>query len=74
VSIFNRRNAAFGWLAWIVTKKAVRFIAKDAVPKIDKKTKRPNRAAIAALVAGAVGAALVWRRLSGDGDGGPYPD
>jgi len=72
VSIFNRRNAAFGWLAWLVTKKAVRFVAKDAVPKVDPKTRRPNRAAIAVVVASAVGAALVWRRLSGDGD--PYPD
>jgi hypothetical protein len=35
VSVFNRRNAALGWVAWAVGKRALKRKAKDAVPAID---------------------------------------
>jgi MYXO-CTERM domain-containing protein len=66
VSVFNRRNAALGWLAWSVGKRVMKHKAKEAVPKVDTQTKRPNRTAIALLLAGAVGAAVFWRRRSAE--------
>jgi hypothetical protein len=60
VSIFNRRNAAIGWLAWNAAKIIVRHKAKGAVPKIDRDRRRPNKSAIALLVAGTIGAAAFW--------------
>ena len=68
MSIFNRRNAAVGWLAWNVGKRVLKRKAKDAVPKVDTETKRPNKSAIALLIASAVGLATFWRSRSGDDD------
>jgi len=68
VRIFNRRNAALGWVTWIVGKRLLRKKAKDAVPNVDPETKRPNKSAIALLVAGVVGALTFSRRRSGDDD------
>jgi hypothetical protein len=68
VSIFNRRNAAVGWLAWAVGKRVLKRKAKEAVPKVDSETKRPNKSAIALLIASAVGVATFWRTRSGDDD------
>ena len=65
MSIFNRRNAAVGWLAWTVGKRVLKRKAKDAVPKVDAETKRPNKSAIALLIASAVGVATFWRSRSG---------
>jgi hypothetical protein len=67
VGIFNRRNAAVGWLAWAVGKRVIKKKAKDAVPSVDPETKRPNKSAIALAVAGVVGALTFWRSRS-DGD------
>jgi MYXO-CTERM domain-containing protein len=66
VSVFNRRNAALGWVTWVVGKRVLKQKAKDAVPAIDTESKRPNKSATALLVAGAVGALTFWRRRSGD--------
>jgi hypothetical protein len=66
VSVFNRRNAAVGWLTWIVGKRVLKKKAKDAVPSIDPESKKPNKSAIALLVAGAVGVLTFWRKRSGD--------
>lgn len=68
MSIFNRRNAAVGWLAWAVGKRVLKRKAKEAVPKVDSETKRPNKSAIALLIASAVGVATFWRTRSGDDD------
>ena len=65
MSIFNRRNAVLGF-TWVVGKRVMKRKAKDAVPKVDPETKRPNRSAIALLVASAVGVATFWRRRTGD--------
>jgi len=68
VGVFNRRNAAVGWLTWIVGKRVLKKKAKDAVPSIDPQSKKPNKSAIALLVAGAVGALTFWKKRSGDDD------
>jgi hypothetical protein len=65
VGVFNRRNAAVGWLTWVVGKRVLKKKAKDAVPSIDAETKKPNKSAIALLIAGAVGALTFWRKRSG---------
>jgi hypothetical protein len=70
MGVFNRRNAALGWVAWAVGKRVLKKKAKDAVPTVDPETKKPNKSAIALLIASAVGVATFWKRRSGD-DGGP---
>ena len=70
MGIFNRRNAAVGWLALLVGKRVLKKKAKDAVPTIDSQSKKPNKSAIALLVAGTVGALTFWRKRSG-GDAPP---
>ena len=67
MSVFNRKNAVAGWLALAVGKRVVKRKAKDVVPAIDAETKKPNKSAIALLVAGIVGAVAFWRKRSGDG-------
>ena len=73
MSVFNRRNAVMGWLAWgvgkRVLKKKAKGAAQSAVPTVDSETKRPNKSAVALLLASAVGVATFWRKRSGDGDG-----
>jgi hypothetical protein len=64
----NRRNAALGWAAWKVGKRVMKRKAKDAVPKVDTETRKPNKSAIALLIASAVGVATFWRKRAGDDD------
>ena len=73
MGVFNRRNAVMGWLAWGIGKRVLKRKAKDAVPSVDPETKRPNKSAIALLVASAVGAVTFWRKRSGDGGEAPTP-
>jgi hypothetical protein len=68
VSVFNRRNAAVGWVTWAIGKRVLKRKAKEAAPSIDPETKKPNRSAIALLVAGMVGVLTFWRKRSGDDD------
>ena len=68
MGVFNRRNAAVGWVTWMVGKRVLKKKAKDAVPSIDTETKKPNKSAIALLIAGTVGALTFWRKRSGDDD------
>jgi hypothetical protein len=63
VTVVNRRNAVLGWATWKVGKLVAKQKAKDAVPKI--KDKRPNKSAIALVVATIAGALLFWRSRSG---------
>jgi len=65
MSVFNRRNAALGWVAWSVGKRVLKRKAKDAVPSIDPESKKPNKSAVALLIASAVGVATFWRSRSG---------
>jgi hypothetical protein len=66
VSVFNRRNAVVGWLTWTVGKRILRKKAKAVKPTIDPESKRPNKSALALVLAGAVGALTFWRARSGD--------
>ena len=68
MSIFNRRNAVVGWVTWAVGKRVLKKKAKDAVPTIDTETRKPNKSAVALLVAGAVGALTFWKKRTGDDD------
>jgi len=68
VSVFNRRNALVGWLAWSVGKQVLRQKAKDVVPGVDTETKRPNKSAIALVVATSVGVLTFVKKRSGGGD------
>ena len=60
MSVFNRRNAVIGWIAWSAGKRAATYAAKDAArgakPGMHPKTKKPNKSAILLGVAAAVGA------------------
>lgn len=67
MTIFNRRNALLGWLAWTVGKRVGKRKAREAVPTIDRETKRPNKPAIVAALAAAGGALLFWRKRGGGG-------
>jgi hypothetical protein len=68
VSVFNRRNAFIGWLAWTGAKFVLRQKAKDAVPKFDTARRRPNKSAIALLIAGTIGVAAFWHSRRRDDD------
>ena len=64
MSIVNRRNAVLGWAAWEVGKRVAKRKARSAVPSVDTETRRPNRAAIVALLAAAGAAVVFWRKRS----------
>jgi len=68
MSVFNRRNAAVGWVTWAVGKRVLKKKAKGAVPSVDPETKRPNKSELALAVAGLVGALTFWRSRSGGDD------
>lgn len=68
MGVFNRRNAAVGWLTWAVGKRVLKKKAKGAVPTIDAETKKPNRSAIALMIASAVGVATFWKKKRSGGD------
>jgi hypothetical protein len=71
MGVFNRRNAAVGWMAWAVGKRVLKKKAKGAVPAIDAEAKKPNKSAIALVVASAVGVLTFWRKRSGDDETPP---
>lgn len=63
VSIFNRRNAALGWLTWIVGKRVAERKARSVVGADDGRSKK--KLFVGTLAA--VGAALFfWRRRDED--------
>jgi MYXO-CTERM domain-containing protein len=62
MGVLNKRNAVLGWTAWQVGKRVLKRKARDAVPGRVDDTKRPNKGAIAALLAAVGGAFVFWRR------------
>ena len=68
MSVLNRRNAVFGWVAYQVGMRVIKQKAKRAVPTIDTETKRPNKSAIALVVATSVGVLTFVKKRSGGGD------
>jgi hypothetical protein len=71
--VFNRRNAVMGYIAWQGWKKVLKMKARSTVPSVDPETKKPNRSAIALLVAGALTVATLKRKRSG-GESEPLDD
>ena len=69
MSVLNRRNAVFGWIAYQVGKRVIRQKARQVVPAIE--SKRPNKSAIALGVAGALGVLMFWKKASGGDDSSP---
>jgi hypothetical protein len=65
MTVFNRRNAAVGWVTWAVGKRVLKRKAKNAVPSIDPESGRPNKSAVALLVASGVGALTFWKKRGG---------
>jgi hypothetical protein len=72
MGIFNRRNAVMGWLSWLVAKRVLKRKAKAVVPGTAEGSKRPNKGAVATLLA-AVGALWFWRRHASDDEHAPPP-
>jgi LPXTG-motif cell wall-anchored protein len=68
MSIVNRRNALLGWAAWTVGKRVARRKAREAAPRIDRETKKPNRGLILSGLAAAGGALWFWRKRRGGDD------
>ena len=61
MSVINKRNAVFGWVAWNVVKQAAKQKARREDGNGRGKLVAP--AAIAAAVGGAI---LFWRRRQND--------
>ena len=64
MGIVNRRNAALGWAVWQVGKRVGKKKARGAAPSVEGG--KPNKSAIALLLAGLAGALAFWRRSSSD--------
>jgi hypothetical protein len=62
MGMLNKRNAVLGWTAWQVGKRVMKRKARDAVPGRVDDTMRPNKSAIAALLATIGGALVFWRK------------
>lgn len=71
MSIFNKRNAVTGWLTWLVAKRVLKKKAKDALPGTVEGSKRPNKGAIATVLAAAGGMLWFWRKKSSDDEHPP---
>jgi hypothetical protein len=70
MGMFNRRNALIGWLVWQVGTRVIKRKAKEALPAVDRKTKRPNRTFVLLGLAAAGTAGYLWfRHAGGDSDG-----
>jgi hypothetical protein len=66
--IVNRRNAFLGWAALAVGKRVLKRKAKSVVPAVDAQSRKPNKSAVALLIAGAVGVTTFLRSRSGGAD------
>ena len=66
--ILTRRNAVLGWVALTVGKRVLKRKAKAVVPAVDAETRKPNKSAVALVVAGVVGVATFLRSRSSGGD------
>jgi hypothetical protein len=68
MSILNRRNAVLGWVALAVGKRVIKRKAKTVVPAVDAETRKPNKSAVALLIAGAVGLTTFLRSRTSNND------
>ncbi len=68
MSVINKRNAVFGWLAWNVIKQTAKQKARLESKGGDGSRGRGKLVAPAAIAAAVGGAVLFWRRLQNDED------
>jgi hypothetical protein len=68
MGVLNKRNAVLGWAVWNASKIAAKRKAKAAAPGRADGSMRPNKGAIAAVLATIGGAVWFWRRRSGEPD------
>ena len=66
MGVLNKRNAVFGWAVWEVGKRAAKIKAKSSVRGHADGSRRPNKSAVAAMLAAAGGTVWFWRRRRGD--------
>lgn len=69
MSIFNRRNAALGWLTWTIGKRFAERKAKETVGA-DGRSKKP---VVLAVLAATAAALFFWRRRTEDDVPPPAP-
>jgi hypothetical protein len=69
MSVLNRRNAVVGWIVYQVGIRVIKRKARQVVPTIE--SKRPNKSAIALVLASAVGVLTFWKLRSGGDDSPP---
>ena len=67
MSVINKRNAVFGWLAWNVVKQAAKKKVKREA-RGDNGHSRGRVIAPAAIAAAVGGAVFLWRRLQNGDD------
>jgi hypothetical protein len=58
--VLNKRNAVLGWATWSLGKRIAKRKAREAVPTVEGG--RPNRSAIATMLAALGGLLLFWRK------------
>jgi hypothetical protein len=62
MGIVNRRNALVGWAALKVGKRVAKKKASAVVPGTVDDSRRPNKSAMAVVLAGIGGALMFWRK------------
>jgi hypothetical protein len=62
MSVFNRRNALFGWLAWTAAKELGKRRARKKLHVEGGGRRRAIPTAMAAATAASIGFLLFWRR------------
>ncbi len=65
MSVLNRRNAVFGWIAWAIAKEALRSKSRNVVHR-DGSARRRKLVVPAAIAAAVGGAVFFWKRQQGD--------
>ena len=72
MSVMNRRNAVFGWLAWAIAKEALR--SKTKLPVHRNGTSSRRKVVVPAAIAAAVGGAVLFWKRQRNGAGDPGED
>jgi hypothetical protein len=67
MSVFNRRNALFGWLAWTAAKEVGKRRARKQLQVDGGGRRRAIPPAVAAATAASIGFLLFWRRRKPSG-------
>jgi hypothetical protein len=60
----DSRNAVVGWVALAIGKRVLKRKTRAMVPRVDRKTRRPNKSAVTVGLLGALGVVALSRRRS----------